>query len=91
MEKGIGRLKLRPKQNLNSEYNVDQIGKSKSHLQLNQVLVQVYGLGGTSEANRVPHNMHSINNGYACIPINLEQSQQQKQKNEAPKDVMNLG
>lgn len=70
------------------KYNIDQMNKSKSHVQLNQVLIQVYGPGGTSEANRVPH---SINNGYAFIPINLEQSQQQKKSNEAPKDVMNLG
>ncbi|KAH6767014.1 hypothetical protein C2S52_017997 [Perilla frutescens var. hirtella] len=52
---------------------------------------KVYCMGGTSEANRVPHSMHTINNGYAFVPINLELTQPQKHKNGAPKDVMNLG
>lgn len=60
-------------------------------LELNQVLIQIYALGSTSDADRVPHDTHSIKNGYTFIPINLELSQPQKQKNDAPKDLMNLG
>ncbi|XP_057802816.1 MADS-box transcription factor 23-like [Salvia miltiorrhiza] len=83
---------------LNQKGNVIHQENMELHKKMNLVAKEnedlkkkVYGPGSTSEENRVPQNMHSINDGYPFIPINLELSQPQKQTNGAPKDVMNFG
>ncbi|KAL1557858.1 MADS-box transcription factor 23-like [Salvia divinorum] len=83
---------------LNQKGNVIHQENMELHKKMNLVVKEneelrkkVHGPGGTSEENGVPHNIHSISDGYSFLPINFELSQPQKQTNGAPKDAMVLG
>lgn len=68
------------------------MGKIISRLNLIISFVQVYGSGGTNTANRVPHITPGISHGYDLpIPVNLQLSQPQIEKNDPPANGIKLG
>ncbi|XP_022876357.1 MADS-box transcription factor 27-like [Olea europaea var. sylvestris] len=84
---------LNHKGNLMHQENIELYKKVSLVSQENAGLqVKVYGSGGTNTANRVPHITRGISHGYDLpIPVNLQLSQPQIEKNDPPANGIKLG
>ncbi|KAI3448217.1 hypothetical protein Pfo_004882 [Paulownia fortunei] len=81
---------LNQKGNLIHQENIELYKKvNLVHQENAELKKKVYGPGGISEANRIPHITHGINNEYDLhVPTSLELSQPQNQKNDTPKNLV---
>ncbi|KAL2537121.1 Agamous-like MADS-box protein AGL16 [Forsythia ovata] len=84
---------LNQKGNLMHQENIELYKKVNLVSQENSGLqIKVYGTGGTNTANRVPHITCGISRGYDLpVPISLQLSQPQIEKNDAPANGIKLG
>ncbi|CAI9781807.1 unnamed protein product [Fraxinus pennsylvanica] len=84
---------LNQKGNLMHQENIELYKKVSLVSQENAGLqTKVYGAGGTNTANRVPHITCGISHGYDLpVPVNLQLSQPQTEKNDTPANGIKLG
>ncbi|CAA3012399.1 MADS-box transcription factor 23-like [Olea europaea subsp. europaea] len=92
LEMSLKSIRMKKEQILKDEIEELNHKGNLMHQENIELYKKVYGSGGTNTANRVPHITRGISHGYDLpIPVNLQLSQPQIEKNDPPANGIKLG